>query len=68
MQVDSIRRYMRRGIVVIIALAVLTAVEYVVAVGLDSGRFGILAVIAIVKTWLIVEYFMHLSKVWHVGE
>jgi cytochrome c oxidase subunit IV len=59
---------MRRGIVVIIALAVLTAVEYVVAVGLDSGRFGILAVIAIVKTWLIVEYFMHLSKVWHVGE
>ncbi len=68
MQVDSLRRYMRRGIVVIIALAVLTAVEYVVAVGLDSGRFGILAVIAIVKTWLIVEYFMHLSKVWHVGE
>ena len=68
MQVDSLRRYMRRGIVVIIALAVLTAVEYVVAVGLDSGRFGILAVIAIVKTWLIVEYFMHLSKVWHLGE
>jgi|TARA_Y100000310_G_scaffold182855_1_gene182891 cytochrome c oxidase subunit IV len=59
---------MRRGIVVIIALAVLTAVEYVVAVGIDTGRFGILAVIAIVKTWLIVEYFMHLSKVWHVGE
>ncbi|HAL48740.1 MAG: hypothetical protein FI707_16255 [SAR202 cluster bacterium] len=68
MQVDSLRQYMRRGIVVIIALAVLTAVEYVVAVGIDTGRFGILAVIAIVKTWLIVEYFMHLSKVWHVGE
>ncbi len=68
MQVDGLRQYMRRGIVVIIALAVLTAVEYVVAVGIDTGRFGILAVIAIVKTWLIVEYFMHLSKVWHVGE
>ncbi|MDP6801278.1 MAG: cytochrome C oxidase subunit IV family protein [SAR202 cluster bacterium] len=68
MQVDSLKQYMRRGIVVIIALAVLTAVEYVVAVGIDTGRFGILAVIAIVKTWLIVEYFMHLSKVWHVGE
>ena len=55
----------RRGLRVIAALAILTAVEFWVAVALDTGLFAILAVIAMIKAALIVEYFMHYSQLWH---
>ena len=56
----------QRGLVAIVVLAVLTLVEYLVAVGLDSTTVVImlLAVFAIAKALVILEYFMHLSKVW----
>ena len=51
----------RRGLVVISALAVLTAVEF----GLSSalgGPLAPMAVIALIKTGLIIQYFMHLPR------
>jgi len=55
-----------RGLTAIIVLAVLTAVEYVIAVGIDSMAVVVtlLAVIGIAKAAVIIEYFMHVSKVW----
>lgn len=54
------------GLRVIAILAVFTIVEYIVAVSLDSSQALVLFLtpVAIVKAWLILQYFMHLPKVW----
>ena len=56
----------RRGLVAIVVLAVLTAVEYAIAIGIDPMNLVVplLAIIGIAKAGIILEYFMHLSKVW----
>ena len=53
---------LRRGIVVLIALGVLTAIEYVIPVAMDSGSMPFLVVIGLVKAGLIVYYFMHVAQ------
>lgn len=57
----------QRGLTVFIALAVLTAVEYVIAVSIDAGAALVilLTVAALGKAWAIINYFMHLPKLWH---
>ena len=55
---------MRLGLIVIAALAILTAVEFWVAVSITTALFITLVVIAIIKTALIAEYFMHFSRIW----
>jgi cytochrome c oxidase subunit 4 len=52
----------RTGTVIFIVLAVLTAVEYVV--GLYPNTSITLFIIALIKAVLIVQYFMHVSKLW----
>lgn len=54
------------GLQVIGILAVLTVVEYFIAVGFDSSQALVLLLspIALLKGWLILHYFMHLPKVW----
>jgi hypothetical protein len=54
---------MRIGLLVIAALAVLTTVEYIVAVEVDSNLLPILA-IAQVKAFLIIWFFMRISRLW----
>lgn len=60
----------RRGLTVIIVLAVLTAIEYVFAISFDAPAALVvsLAAVALVKAWLIVMYFMHLPRVWQGEE
>jgi heme/copper-type cytochrome/quinol oxidase subunit 4 len=60
----------RKGLVVFLALAVLTAVEYLVAVSLDSNAVlvPLLAVAAGAKCWAIAVYFMHVSRLWRGEE
>jgi cytochrome c oxidase subunit IV len=55
-----------RGLRIIAILAVLTLVEYFIAVGVDARMLLVvlLSVVALLKAWLIVQYFMHLPKVW----
>ncbi len=53
----------RPGILVLVALAVLTIVEYWIASALD-GSVVFLFVIALVKAGLILQYFMHLGTLW----
>jgi cytochrome c oxidase subunit 4 len=52
----------RIGVIIFIVLAVLTAVEYVV--GLQPNTTVILFIIALIKAGLVVQYFMHVSKLW----
>ena len=65
-----LRRNMRRGFFVISALAVITAVEFWVAVAFagNIGLLGLLLAIAAVKCWLILDYFMHIFRLWLPGE
>lgn len=60
----------RRGLIAIIVLAVLTAIEYVIAIGIDGTSLVVtlLSVIAVAKAVIILEYFMHLSKLWRGEE
>lgn len=53
---------LRTGALVFGGLAVLTAIEFWVAVGGLTGTLPLLAVIALAKTGLIVEYYMHLRR------
>ena len=50
----------RKGWIVFALLAVLTAIEFAVSIGL-AGPLPYLAVIALAKAALIVVYFMHLG-------
>jgi heme/copper-type cytochrome/quinol oxidase subunit 4 len=58
---------LRRGILVFVGLAVLTAIEFGIAIGL-AGSLPLLAVVAVAKTVLILEYFMHLSSLFRTDE
>ncbi len=59
----------RRGLVVIIALAVLTVIEFVVAVALArEAAVPLLVLVALAKGMLIVDYFMHITQLWRREE
>ncbi len=60
-------RPLRIGWLVFLALAILTVVEFVVAVTVTSN-LPILVVFALMKAGLIMRYFMHLLKIWRGGE
>ncbi len=51
-----------RGWVVLGGLAALTAVEYGIAV--SSGAVVPLLLVGMLKALLILEYFMHVSRLW----
>ncbi|MBP9501216.1 MAG: hypothetical protein KBF17_03545 [Candidatus Promineofilum sp.] len=52
----------RLGMVTLIILAVLTAVEYIVAVYM--GSLILLFIIALVKAAVIIQNFMHITRLW----
>ncbi len=51
---------LRRGLLVFLALAVLTAVEYII--GTNEAPIIFLWVIAILKAALVLVYFMHITR------
>jgi heme/copper-type cytochrome/quinol oxidase subunit 4 len=56
-----------QGLYVLIGLAVLTAIEFVVATSLE-GSTVFLFVLALAKAGLILQYYMHLESVWSEEE
>jgi hypothetical protein len=53
----------RQGVMVLIGLAVLTVLEFVVAVILQ-GSVSLLFIIVLAKAGLILQYYMHVNRVW----
>jgi heme/copper-type cytochrome/quinol oxidase subunit 4 len=53
----------RQGIIVFVALAILTAIEIVIATNLDNPAVP-LVIVSLVKAGLIVQYFMHIYRLW----
>ncbi len=58
---------LQTGAIVFVGLALLTAVEFSVAVGGLTGTLPLLAIVALGKAALIVEYYMHLRRVAEQG-
>ena len=52
----------RLGVITLIILAVLTGVEYIVGVYLES--IVLLFILAVVKAVVIVQNFMHITRLW----
>jgi len=52
----------RLGLITLLILAVLTAVEYFVSV--YNGSLILLMIIALVKAAIIVNNFMHITRLW----
>jgi caa(3)-type oxidase subunit IV len=52
----------RQGIAVLVTLAILTGIEYWTS--LATGSVVFLFIIALAKAGLIVNYFMHVAKLW----
>jgi cytochrome c oxidase subunit IV len=53
----------RKGAMTLGVLAVLTLVEYLLAIGLESATVPLI-IIAILKVAIIVQNFMHISQLW----
>ncbi len=52
----------RRGLVVLVGLAVLTVIEF--WIGVAGGFTVLLFVLILAKAGLILQYYMHLNRVW----
>jgi heme/copper-type cytochrome/quinol oxidase subunit 4 len=52
---------LRVGVITFVILAVLTAIEYVIAVTLNV--WPVLVVVALLKAALVLQFFMHLPRV-----
>ena len=57
---------LREGVLVFLALAVLTAVEYFVAV--STGMVGLIFVLLLTKAALVVYFYMHISRLFSSDE
>lgn len=58
----------RLGVIVFAVLVVLEVVEYVVGVNIKHGSWPFLTVLAVLGSWPILNYFMHLPQLWHREE
>ncbi len=56
----------REGIFVAVGLAILTIVEFYIALSLNS--FAIMMLLALLKAILVVHYFMHIRSLWSEDE
>lgn len=53
----------RQGFFVFLALAVLTGIEMAIAIYLDNPAVPLI-IISLIKAGLIVQYFMHIYRLW----
>ena len=58
---DAKKSELGRGVLIFILLAVLTAVEFGLAVG--TPLWGVLVAVAVLKASLVLQYYMHLNRV-----
>ncbi|MBI4299316.1 MAG: hypothetical protein HY666_06120 [Chloroflexi bacterium] len=59
---------MRLGFIVFGVLIVIEIIEYVLGVNMKGGAWPLLAVLAVIGAWPIVQYFMHFTQLWRREE
>jgi hypothetical protein len=67
---EHVRHEQIRGIYVIVILAILTILEFVVAIAVDSSLWLVIGLtpFALLKAGFILYFFMHVYKVWRGEE
>jgi len=63
---EGLREATRRGLIAAVLLAVLTVIEFFVAIGLDDPLLALIPFV-IVKGWIILDTFMHVKAVFEEG-
>lgn len=63
---DGLKKVTRKGLIGAALLAVLTIIEYFIAVGVDDPLFALLPFVAL-KGWIILDVFMHVRQVFKEG-
>ena len=64
---DKEKAGQRQNLFVMLGIAVLTVAEFWLAINLDNPAVPLL-IIALIKTGLIVQYFMHIYRLWREGD
>jgi hypothetical protein len=64
---ENLSKATKRGLVAAALLAVLTVVEYVIAVEVAQPLLPLLPFVAL-KGWIILDSFMHIRAVFHEGD
>ncbi len=64
---EVLRRRIKTGWVVAAVIAVLTIIEYMIAVNLENPLLLLLPFV-VAKGLLILDYFMHIRKLWGGGD
>lgn len=64
---DALARVSRKGLIAAALLAVLTVIEYTIAISLDNPLFALLPFV-ILKGWIILDTFMHIRAVFGEGD
>lgn len=63
----SLKKATRKGVMAAVFLAVLSIIEYFIAVEVAQPLWPMLPIIAL-KGWIILDVFMHVRAVFHSGD
>jgi hypothetical protein len=63
---EGLKKTTRKGLIGAVLLAVLTIVEYFIAINLEDPLFALLPFVAL-KGWIILDVFMHVRQVFKEG-
>jgi hypothetical protein len=64
---EGMRKATRKGLIGAALLAVLTIIEYFVAISLEDPLLALLPFVAL-KGWIILDVFMHVRQVFKEGD
>ena len=64
---EALSKATKRGLMAALLLAVLTVIEYFVAISVEQPLLPLLPFVA-VKGWIILDAFMHVKAVFHSGD
>ena len=59
---------MRVGYIVFGVLMAIEIIEYVLGITVQAFNWPFMAILAIIGTWPVVRYFMHIKQLWHPEE
>jgi len=64
---DKLKSTQKLGVAITVILVVLVALEYVVAIAMDSGNLPWMLIMNVIDAALIIYYFMHVAHLWRGG-
>lgn len=67
MEQDKLKSTQKLGVAITVILVVLVALEYVVAIAMDSGNLPWMLIMNVIDAALIIYYFMHVAHLWRGG-